>query len=212
MSNTEGLALSSDNRWRISRFIFVSASFSLCATFGIFFTPAFSQSITPAAPPVSDSTSNATGNGSARDFDAKNPLSASTTPQGKSSNTPMRGDNPPAIVDKRPLDDAVRGIVTNEVVTLVGQDFYNSFVSAWRDVPLSDRYNVSIYERPSARWGSLVWVEFEHRRLFEAFLPPTRTNVRSIGERAANTTYDNLVQADLDRLLFKDQDLASDEM
>ena len=51
-----------------------------------------------------------------------------------------------------------------------------------------------------------------HRRLFEAFLPPTRTDVRSIGARAANTTYDNLVQADLDRLLFKDQDLASDEM
>jgi curli production assembly/transport component CsgE len=212
MGNTEGLAFASESCWRISRFILVSTSFSLCATFGIFFTSAFSQSITPAAPPLSDSTSNATVNGSAPDFDAKNPLSASTTPQGKSGNTPMRGDNPPPIVDKRPLDDAVRGIVTNEVITLVGQDFYNSFVSAWRDVPLSDRYNVSIYERPSARWGSLVWVEFEHRRLFEAFLPPTRTGVRSVGERAAKTTYENLVQADLDRLLFKDQDLASDEM
>jgi curli production assembly/transport component CsgE len=179
---------------------------------GIGFVPAYGQSITPAVPALSNSTNKEAGDPSARDLDAKKPLSASSTPQGNGSNTPAPGDNPPSVVDRRPLDEAVRGIVTNEVITLAGQDFYNSFVSTWRDVPLSERYNVSIYERPSARWGSLVWVEFEHRHLFQTFLPPTRTDIKSIAERAAKTTYDNLVQADLDRLLFKDQDLASDEM
>ncbi|WP_158940502.1 curli production assembly/transport protein CsgE [Burkholderia sp. S171] len=179
---------------------------------GIIFIPAYGQSITPAASALSNAVATKADNPSARDLDAKSPLSASSTPQGNGSNMPARGDNPPSLVDRRPLDDAVRGIVTNEVITLAGQDFYNSFVSAWRDVPLSERYNVSIYERPSARWGSLVWVEFEHRHLFQTFLPPTRTDVKPIAERAAKTTYDNLVQADLERLLFKDQDLASDEM
>ncbi len=212
MSNAIRLAKHRDSCGGSFRPISLVQCLSCCAILGFTFASAFGQSITPAAPPLSDNASKETANLSARNFDAKNPLSTSTTPQGNSSNTPMDGDNPPPIVDRRPLDDAVRGIVTNEVITLVGQDFYNSFVTAWRDVPLSDRYNVSIYERPSARWGSLVWVEFEHRRLFQAFLPPTRTDVRSVGQRAAKTTYDNLVQADLDRLLFKDQDLASDEM
>ena len=195
-----------------SSFISPSIAASIFAISGIAIVPVYGQSITPAVPALSDAATTEAGNLSARDLDAKNPLSASSTPQGHSSNMPARGDNPPSIVDRRPLDEAVRGIVTNEVITLAGQDFYNSFVSTWRDVPLSERYNVSIYERPSARWGSLVWVEFEHRHLFQTFLPPTRTDIKSIAERAAKTTYDNLVQADLDRLLFKDQDLASDEM
>jgi curli production assembly/transport component CsgE len=31
---------------------------------------------------------------------------------------------------------------------------------------LSERYIVSIHERPSARYGSLIWVEYEQRRVF----------------------------------------------
>ena len=171
---------------------------------------AFEQSITPAPAPA-DGT--AADSGSARhDLSEHTPISNSAEPKGNTSATPQSGDNPPAIVEHRPLEDAIKGIVTNQVITLVGQDFYNAFVSKWRDSPLSERYNISIYERPSARWGSLVWVEFQHRRLFEAFLPPTRNRIRPIAEHAAEESYHNVVQADLDRLLFRDPDLANDEM
>jgi curli production assembly/transport component CsgE len=79
-------------------------------------------------------------------------------------------------------------------MTLAGQDFYTSFARAWRDMPLNDRYVVSIHERPSARWGSLIWVEFEQRRLFDTFLPAARANVADVAVRAASTAYRNVVQ------------------
>jgi curli production assembly/transport component CsgE len=116
------------------------------------------------------------------------------------------------VTDKRSLTDSLGGIVTNQTLTLVGQDFYEFFSESWRDQPLSERYIVSIHERPSARWGSLVWVEFEQGRVFEAFLPPARVDVKVVAQRAADTAYQNVVQADIARLLFHDADLAADEM
>jgi curli production assembly/transport component CsgE len=116
------------------------------------------------------------------------------------------------IAGKRTLDDTLGGIVTNQTMTLAGEDFYTSFAQAWRDMPLGDRYVVSIHERPSARWGSLIWVEFEQRRVFDTFLPAARANVAAVAVRAASTAYQNVVQADIARLLFHDVDLASDEL
>ena len=170
---------------------------------------AFSQSISP-APGPSDSAIKEAPTPSEHDVSGHAPISSSSLPRGEGSATPKPAL--PAIGEHRPLEESIHGIVTNQVITLVGQDFYNAFVSTWRDTPLSDRYNISIYERPSARWGSLIWVEFQHRRLFEAFLPPTRNRIKPIAEHAAEQTYQNIVQADLERLLFRDPDLAPDEM
>jgi curli production assembly/transport component CsgE len=110
------------------------------------------------------------------------------------------------------LSDALGGIVTSDTITLVGQDFYTVFSQAWGAIPLSERYIVSVHERPSARYGSLVWVEFRQRRVFQAFLPIARANVRPIAENAASSAFQNVVQADLTRLLFHEADMASDEL
>lgn len=114
--------------------------------------------------------------------------------------------------NQEPLSDSLGGIVTTDTVTLAGQDFYSAFARAWSANPLSDRYVVSVHERPSARYGSLVWVEFEQRRVFQAFLPIARSNVRAMAESAAPIALQNVMQADLSRLLFRDADLASDEL
>ncbi|MDR5774018.1 MULTISPECIES: curli production assembly/transport protein CsgE [unclassified Caballeronia] len=119
----------------------------------------------------------------------------------------------PAKPDARsPLVDTLGGIVTNDAVTLVGEDFYNFFAQAWTQMPMSERYNVSVHERPSARYGSLIWVEYDQRRVFQAFLPIARANVRPIAESAAASALQTVLQADISRLLFHEADLASDEM
>lgn len=196
-----------------SRFAFASvlAAVALAASLVTAPSLAFEQAISPAPAPAETSTPEPLDS-TRHDVSEHAPISNSSTPKGESSATPKASDNPPVVTEHRPLEESIHGIVTNQVITLVGQDFYNAFVSAWRGTPLSERYNISIYERPSARWGSLVWVEFQHRRLFEAFLPPTRNRIRPIAERAADQAYHNIVQADLDRLLFRDPDLAADEM
>src|SRR4051812_33150819 len=113
----------------------------------------------------------------------------------------------------RPLqEDPYSGVVVNQTITLVGHEFYRSFVAAWREMALSERYALTVGERPTPQLGSQVWVEFGRRRVFQASLPPARSRVAGIGEKAAAIAYENVVQSEAQRLLFKDPDLGADEI
>lgn len=73
----------------------------------------------------------------------------------------------PAVTDvtaQAPLTEAW-GIVTSQTVTVAGHEFANHFIAEWRDKPDSERTTLALRERPSARWGSLVWVEFGQQRV-----------------------------------------------
>lgn len=102
------------------------------------------------------------------------------------------------------------GIVTNQSITVAGHEFFDYFIAAWRDKPDSDRYTLAIRERPSARLGSQVRIEFERRPVYQARLPPSRAALKSLGEEAAETAY-QAVLADAQRVLVDDVDLARDE-
>ena len=122
---------------------------------------------------------------------------------------PPNGENP---MRPAPSMDPYVGFIVDSTITHIGGDFYRSFVSAWRDQAPEDRYSLNIIERPSARWGSLVYVEYRARRLYQAFLSPGRRDeVRLRGRQAAAQVYEAVVQADLQRLLFREADLAPEE-
>jgi curli production assembly/transport component CsgE len=121
-------------------------------------------------------------------------------------------EHKPADLNRPIQSDAYDGVVVNETVTLLGNDFYRAFVAAWRDKPLSERYAITIGERPSVRWGTQVWVEFNRRRVYQSFLPPARARVAGIAEQAAEVAYQNVVQSEAQRLLFRDPDLGPDEL
>lgn len=104
------------------------------------------------------------------------------------------------------------GVVANQTVTVAGQDFYQHFVAAWRDRDLSERFTISIHERPSARWGSQVWIEFAQRRIFQSALPTGRGGIRSLAEQAIEIAHQLIGDAEVDRLLFRDVDIGPDEM
>jgi curli production assembly/transport component CsgE len=108
--------------------------------------------------------------------------------------------------------DPYAGLVADSTVTFIGQDFYRAFMSSWREMAMTERYSLSVFERPSARWGSMVWIEFGHRRVFSTVLSPGRRDaIAQSGREAAGIAYQNVVDADVQRLLFKDPDLAPDE-
>ncbi|WP_167057338.1 CsgE family curli-type amyloid fiber assembly protein [Burkholderia sp. Ax-1719] len=109
-------------------------------------------------------------------------------------------------------DDQFGGTVTTDAVTLAGRDFFTWFARAWGDIPLSERYVVAIHERPSGRYGSLIWVEYQQKRVFQTFLPIARANVRPVAESAANLAFQTVIQGDLSNLLFQDKDMAKDEI
>jgi curli production assembly/transport component CsgE len=115
-------------------------------------------------------------------------------------------------VNGRSVQEQYGGIVTNQTITVAGQDFYQFFSTFWRDKPLSERFAVTIGERPSVRWGNQVWVEYANRRVFETTLPASRSYIKAIGEQAVEISYKNIIQTEADRLLFRDQDIGQDEM
>lgn len=116
-----------------------------------------------------------------------------------------------AIAAAGPQTDSAAGVVTSQVVTVAGHDFSQYFIAAWRDKDGSEHYTLAIRERPSARWGSEVWIEFAQRRVFHTRLPPARAAIRSLSEDAAETTYQAVLATDAQRKLINDADLAPDE-
>lgn len=108
--------------------------------------------------------------------------------------------------------EAYGGLVANQTVTVAGQDFFQSFTSAWRERDLSERYAISIGEKPSARWGSQIWIEYAQRRIFQASLPTGRAGIKELSEQAVEVAYQRITDAEVERLLFRDIDLGPDEM
>jgi len=111
----------------------------------------------------------------------------------------------------QPQDGGADGVITSEAVTVAGHDFCQYFIAAWRDKPGGDHYSLAIRERPSARLGSEIWIEFAQRRVFQARLPSARAAIKGASEQAADLTYEAVVRADMQRKLINDADLAPDE-
>ncbi len=109
------------------------------------------------------------------------------------------------------LNDPYTGIVANQTITVAGQDFFQYFIAAWRDKEMVDKFEISISERPSARFGSQIWINYGQRRIFQTFLPAARAAIKPISLAAADAVYEGIVQADVQRLLFRDPDLGPDE-
>ena len=113
---------------------------------------------------------------------------------------------------ERIFDDPLSGVVVNRTVTVLGNDFYQHFSTRWRQLPQSTRYSISIHERPTARFGSEIWVQYRQQRVFHTFLPPARAATRSISEFAVQHVSENISRRELERLTTHNPDLGPEEL
>ena len=107
--------------------------------------------------------------------------------------------------------DTGSGVVTSQAITVAGHDFFQYFIAAWRDKEGSERFTLAIVERPSARRGSEVRIDFAQRRVYETRLPAARAAIKPLGEDAAERTWQAVLEADAERKSIHDADLAPDE-
>ncbi|SHI36494.1 curli production assembly/transport protein CsgE [Pollutimonas bauzanensis] len=121
----------------------------------------------------------------------------------------MNGANGPR---KSVFDDPLAGVVVNRTVTVLGQDFYQYFTSLWRQKDTGGQFSISIYERPSARFGSEIWVQFRQKKMFHAFLPPARAATKKISAAAVEIVYQNITDSEVERIMVKSPDLGPEEM
>lgn len=110
------------------------------------------------------------------------------------------------------FDDPLAGVVVNRCITVLGQDFYRHFTARWREKDPDNRYTISVYERPSARFGSEIWVQFRQKRVFHIFLPPARAATKKISATAVEIAYQNIADSEVERLTIKSPDLGPEEM
>ena len=109
------------------------------------------------------------------------------------------------------LDALGGGIVTDQTITPAGHDFYQQFSAFWYDKPLPNQFSIAVRERPSAREGNRIQVEYANRMVFEAVLSSARGNIAATANRAADIVYEHVTSAAVARLLFREADLAADE-
>ncbi len=117
----------------------------------------------------------------------------------------------PESVD-RIFQDPLGGVVVNRTVTVLGKDFYRYFASYWREHKEASKYTISIYERPTARFGSEVWVLYRQQRMFHIFLPPARQATREISQIAVQHVIENISQRELERMTTRNPDLGPEEL
>ena len=113
---------------------------------------------------------------------------------------------------EKTFDEPLSGVVVNRTVTVLGKEFYRHFAAIWRYAPQSNRYSISIHERPSARFGSEVWVLYRQQRIFHTFLPPARPATKEISQYAVEYVIENLARRELERFTTPDPDLGPEEL
>lgn len=110
---------------------------------------------------------------------------------------------------KLPALEQASGFVVDRTVTNFGAEFVRQFSQAWRELPGTAEFDVTIVERPSARYGSLVMVEHDNRPVVRAFLYAGRAGtVGPIAVAAAQYAARQLSDNALAGLLLQDPDLA----
>ena len=112
----------------------------------------------------------------------------------------------------RLFEDPLRGVVVNRTITVQGQEFYQFFSMRWSYIAGDTSYTLSVHERPSARWGSEIWVEYRRDRVFHMFLPPIRSETKAISQEAAELVLESIQEMELQRALFFSDDLGPEEM
>ncbi|GGJ94165.1 curli production assembly/transport protein CsgE [Pseudomonas matsuisoli] len=108
-------------------------------------------------------------------------------------------------------EDIIQGLVVDNTITRFGHDFYRHFTARLTDTTQMD-FNLVVLERPSARWGSLVWVEYERRVLYRQFLQPNNNQLMDAATAAADIVVENIARRRLEDLLQDNFDMERDEL
>ncbi|HGM5490036.1 TPA: CsgE family curli-type amyloid fiber assembly protein [Serratia fonticola] len=101
----------------------------------------------------------------------------------------------------------VPGLITSRTVTSVGQKFSRDFSDRWTD-PTT---NLTITEKPSARWGSIMTIRVGQDILFQTVIFPTMRNYDATVDQAVAVVSAELKRRVINRALLQTGDLSRDE-
>ena len=108
----------------------------------------------------------------------------------------------------RAVEVEIPGLLTDHTVSSVGHDFYRAFSDRWES---SFTGNLTINERPSARWGSWITITVDQDVIYQAFLFPSKRDFDRNVTIALIQTDEAIKRRQIDKTLLSTGDLTSDE-
>ena len=108
----------------------------------------------------------------------------------------------------RAVEVEVPGLLTDHTVSSVGHEFYRAFSDKWES---SFTGNLTINERPSARWGSWITITVDQDVIFQSFLFPSKRDFDRNVNIALVQTAEAINRRQIDKTLLSTGDLTSDE-
>lgn len=102
----------------------------------------------------------------------------------------------------------IPGLLTDHTVSSIGHDFYRAFSDKWESTWTG---NLTINERPSARWGSWITITINQSVVYQTFMFPTRRDFEKNVDIALAQTHEALDRRQIDQALLSTRDLATDE-
>lgn len=102
--------------------------------------------------------------------------------------------------------------VVDHTFTFTGREFTTRFTAKWAEHNGKATNDIVIRERPAGSRGSLITVEYRFRQIYANFFSPNRTRLKEAAEMAAVLAVQYVGETDIAQLLFRDPDLAQDEL
>jgi curli production assembly/transport component CsgE len=130
-----------------------------------------------------------------------------------------------AVSDEAPLDvgrleepggrnlEQTTGYIVDRSVTNFGAQFVRTFAEAWRACGGVGGVDLTVVEKPSARWGSTLFVESNNRQLVRILLQAGRSaDLKPLARQTAQYLQEKLADDALERALNREDDLGREEL
>ncbi|MBS9404256.1 hypothetical protein KG088_11495 [Halomonas sp. TRM85114] len=109
-------------------------------------------------------------------------------------------------------EPGIQGVLIDRTVTMTGKTFFRQFGKLSLEHPVIREANLAIYERPSARWGSQIWIMLDNKVIFEATMPPRLSDIDQYVKVAIEQVEEMVIRETILQALDNDPDLADQEI
>jgi len=108
-------------------------------------------------------------------------------------------------------DIDINGLILDGTITFSGHAFYREFAKIWQQDPLARRYNLVVLERPSARQGNQLIIEYQHQVLFSSVISARQNRFDRLSQNAAYRVQQQLKDMSVRSLFSTSPDISDDE-
>jgi curli production assembly/transport component CsgE len=112
-----------------------------------------------------------------------------------------------------PAVEQTGGFIVDRTITNFGAEFFRQFSAAWREQRGTENIDLTVIERPSARFGSQVYIEHNNRAIARLFLYAGRSAaIKPLAGEAARYVATVVTNSEVAAMLANDPDLGREEL